>query len=175
MKVLTSEKSTSTDHQWLKCSMPSFPIPVSAAFHRVTGHFPDSSGRSSRATSLTSSDLFNPLGHSACCLIPTIQRSAFTADLFFGIQTLIAPDSSFRVGLPSSRCDGSRSPLLLLPRDRCHALALCRSVSCCPDELGWRTGAGHCQPREPLSTGRIEAASRHTSVASLCGMSAVGT
>jgi hypothetical protein len=70
------------------------------------------------------SDSFNPLGHSPCCLIPTIQRSAFTADLFFSIQPLIAADSSFRVGLPSAQCDGPRSPSPPLPRDRCHALPL---------------------------------------------------
>jgi hypothetical protein len=115
MRVLAFEKSASTDHQWLKCSITFFPI--SGAFDGVTGLFPDSSGRSPRATSLTSSDPFNPLGHSTCCLIPTIQRSAFTGDLFFSIQPLIADNSSFRVGLPSSRCDGPRSPSPPLPRD----------------------------------------------------------
>jgi hypothetical protein len=64
MKVLTFEKSASTDHQWLKWSMPSSPI--SGAFDGVTGLFTDSSGLSSRATSLTSSDPFNPLGHPPC-------------------------------------------------------------------------------------------------------------
>ena len=122
MKVLTSEKSASTDHAWLKCLMPSFPI--NGAFDGVTGLFPDSSERSSRSTSLTSSDPFNPLGHSTCCLIPTIQRSTFTADLFFNIQPLIAADSSFRVGLQLAQCDGPRSPSPPLPRDRCHALPL---------------------------------------------------
>jgi hypothetical protein len=76
MKVLTFEKSASNDHQWLKCPMPS--APIIGAFDGVTGLFTDSSGRYSRATSLTSSDPFNPRGHSPCCLIPTIQRSTFT-------------------------------------------------------------------------------------------------
>jgi hypothetical protein len=61
MKVLTFEKSPSTDHQWFKCSMPS--SPVSGAFDGVTGLFTDSSERSSRATSLTPSNPFNPFGH----------------------------------------------------------------------------------------------------------------
>jgi hypothetical protein len=73
----------SVDHECLKCSVPS--APINGAFDGVTGLFPDSSGRSSRATSLTSSDRFNPLRHSPCCLIPTIQRSTFTADLFFSL------------------------------------------------------------------------------------------
>jgi hypothetical protein len=99
--------------------MPFFPI--SGAFDGVTGLFTDSSGRSSRATSLTSSDPFDPLGHFPCCLIPMIQRSTFTADLFFNIQPLIAAKSSFRVGSPSAQCDAPRSPSPPLPRDRCHA------------------------------------------------------
>jgi hypothetical protein len=119
---MTFEKSTSADHQWVKCSMPSFPI--SGVFDGLNGRFPDSSGRSSRATSLTLSDLFNPLGHSPCCLIPTIQRSTFTTDLFFSIQSLIAANSSFRVGLPSAQCNAPRPPSPSLPRNRCHALPL---------------------------------------------------
>jgi hypothetical protein len=95
----TFEKSASTDHQWLKCSMPSSPI--SDAFEGVTCLFPDSSGRSYRATSLTSSDRFNPLGHSPCCLIPPTERSAFTANSSFNIQHLIDANFSFMVGLPS--------------------------------------------------------------------------
>jgi hypothetical protein len=88
--------------------------------------FPDSSGRSSHATSLTSSDLFNPVGHSPCCLISPIEHATFTftANSSFNIQHLIAANSSFRVRLPSSRCDGSRSPSPPLPRNRCHTLPL---------------------------------------------------
>jgi hypothetical protein len=103
--------------------MPFFPI--SGAFDGVTRLFPDSSGRSLRATSLTSPtspDPFNPLGYSSCCLIPTIQRSTFTADLFFSIQPLIAAKASFRVGSPSAQCDAPRSPSPPLPRVRCRAL-----------------------------------------------------
>jgi hypothetical protein len=66
MKVLTFKKSTAVDHQWVKYSVPSFPI--SGAFDGVTGLFPDSSERSSRATSLTSSDPFSPLCHSPAAL-----------------------------------------------------------------------------------------------------------
>jgi hypothetical protein len=164
MKVLTFEKSASADHQWLKCSMPYFPI--SGAFDGVTGLFPDSSGRSARATSLTSSDPFNPLGHSTCCLIPMSQRSAFTADLFFSIQPLIAAKPLFSVGLPSAQCDGPRSPSPPLPRDRYHALPL-RVV------LPKRAQAADAPV--PLSTGRIEAASRHTRIASVYGFSVVST
>jgi hypothetical protein len=120
MKVLTFIKSPSADHEWLKCSMPSFPI--SGVFDGLKGLFPDSSGRSSRATSPTSSDRFNPLRHSPCCLIPTIRCSTFTTDLCFSIQPLIAADSSFRIGFPSAQCDPARSPSPPLPRDRCHAL-----------------------------------------------------
>jgi hypothetical protein len=120
MKVLKSEKSTSADHEWLNYSIPS--VPINGAFDGVTGVFPDSSERSSRATSLTSSDSFNPLGYSSCCLIPTIQRSTFTADLFFNIQPLIAAQSSFRVGSPSAQCNAPRSPSPPLLHDRCHAL-----------------------------------------------------
>jgi hypothetical protein len=80
------------------------------------------SERSSRATSLTSSDTFNPLGHFPCCLIPTIQHSTFTTDLFFSIRPLIAVNSSFTVGLPSAQCDAPRSPWPPLLRDRCRAL-----------------------------------------------------
>jgi hypothetical protein len=93
MKGLTSEKSASTGHAWLKCSMPSFPI--GGAFDGVTGLFPDSSGPSS----LTSSDPFNPLGHSPCCLIPPIERSTFTTNSSFNIQRLITASSSFSVRL----------------------------------------------------------------------------
>jgi hypothetical protein len=85
MKVLTFEKSTSDDHQWVKCLMASFPIPISDAFHGVTGLFPDSSGRSSRATSPISSDRFNPLGHSPCCLIRSIEEATFTAESRFNV------------------------------------------------------------------------------------------
>jgi hypothetical protein len=104
--------------------MPSFPI--SGAFDGVTGLFSDYSGGSSRATSLTSSDLFNLLGHSPCCLIPPIQRSTFTfaTNSSFNIQHLIAANSSVRVGLPSSRCDGPRSLSPPLPRDQWHVLPL---------------------------------------------------
>jgi hypothetical protein len=102
--------------------MPFFPL--SGAFDGATGLLPDSSERSSRATSLTSSNLFNPLGHFPCCLIPTIQRSTFTIDLFFNIQPLIAANSSFRIGVPSAQCDTPRSPSPPLPRDRCHASPL---------------------------------------------------
>jgi hypothetical protein len=122
MKVLTFIKSISADHDWLKCLMPSFPI--SGVFDGLKGLFPDSSGRSSRGTSLTSSGRVNPLGHSPCCLIPTSQNSTFTTDLFFSIQPLIAADSLFRIGLPSAQCDAPRSPSPRLPRDRCHALPL---------------------------------------------------
>jgi hypothetical protein len=62
MKALISEKCASTHHESLKYSMPSFPI--NGAFDGVTGFFPDSSARSSRATLLTSAEPFNPLGHS---------------------------------------------------------------------------------------------------------------
>jgi hypothetical protein len=48
--------TTSTDHEWLKCSTHSSPI--SGAFDGVTGLFPDSSGPSAHTTSLTSSDPF---------------------------------------------------------------------------------------------------------------------
>jgi hypothetical protein len=123
MKVLTFEKSTSTDHQWFKCSMPSFPI--SRAFDAVTGLFPDSSERSSRAISLTSSDPANPLCHSPCCLIPRIQRSTFTTDLFFNIPPLIAANSLFRIGLPSAECNASRSPSPPLLCDQYPALPRC--------------------------------------------------
>jgi hypothetical protein len=45
----------------------------------------DSSGRFSRSASLTSSDLFNPLGHSPFCLIPPIERATFTPDSPFDV------------------------------------------------------------------------------------------
>jgi hypothetical protein len=102
--------------------MPYFPI--SGAFHSVTCLFSDSSGRSWRATSLISSDPFNLFGHPPCCLIQPIERSTFTVNSSFNIQRLIAANSSFSARLPSSRCDGPRSPSPLLPRDRCHALLL---------------------------------------------------
>jgi hypothetical protein len=90
MKVWTSEKSVLTDHQWLKCSVPSFLM--SGAFDNVTGFFPDSCGPSSRATWLTSSDPFNPLGHSPCCLIPPIEHATFTAKSPFSVLRLITAD-----------------------------------------------------------------------------------
>jgi hypothetical protein len=97
-------------------------FPISGAFAAVTGLFPDLSRWSSRANSLTLSDLFNPLGHSPYRLIPPIEPSTFTANSSFNIQRLISTNSWFRVGLPSSRCDGTRSLSPPLPHDRCHAL-----------------------------------------------------
>jgi hypothetical protein len=126
--------------------MPSFP--VSGAFDGVTGLFPDSSRRCPRTTSLTSSDPFNPVGHSSCCLIRPIERSTFTANSSFNIQRLIAANSWFRVGLPSSGCDGPRSPSPPLPHDRCHALPLRvvpskrAQAADAPAPLGWP--ASHC-------------------------------
>jgi hypothetical protein len=90
MKVATSPKAISTDYEWLKCSMPSFPI--SDAVDNVTKPFPDSSGRSPRATSLTSYDSFNPLGHSPCCLIPPIRHATFTVDSPFNFRGPITAD-----------------------------------------------------------------------------------
>jgi hypothetical protein len=86
--------------------------------------FPDSSGRSSLATSLTSSDPFNLVGHSPCYLIPSIEHSTITTNSSFNIRRLIAANSSFRVRLPPSRCNGPRSPSPFMPRDRYHALPL---------------------------------------------------
>jgi hypothetical protein len=79
---------------------------------------------------------------------------------------LIAANSSFRVGLPSPRCDGPRPPSPFLPRNRWHALPL-RVVR-----------SRRAQPAggpAPLSTGRIEVASRRTRITSVYGVSAVGT
>jgi hypothetical protein len=120
--------------------MPSFPI--SGDFDSVTGLFLDSSGQSSPGTSLTSPNLFNPLGHSTGCLIPAIQHSAFTADLFFSIQPLIAANSSF-----GSDCRRPNAMDEDRHRRLCPAIDAVRyrSVSFYPNEVGRRTGPRRCR------------------------------
>jgi hypothetical protein len=73
--------------------------------------------------------------------------------------------------LPSAQCDALRSPSPPLLRDRCHALPL-RALLSKPAQAA--DGPCSCR-RPPLSTGRIKAASRHTRIASVYGVSAIGT
>jgi hypothetical protein len=51
----------------------------------------------------------------------------------------------------------------------------CRSIWFYPNELRRRTGRAAAVPREPLSTGHIMIASRHTRIASVWAVSAAGT
>jgi hypothetical protein len=76
-----------------------------------------------------------------CCLIHIIEQATFTADSSFNIRRLIAANSSFRVGLPSSRCERSRSPSP--PLATLDAVRY-RSVWFYPNELRRRTGPRRC-------------------------------
>jgi hypothetical protein len=88
--------------------------PFKDAFGRVIALFFDSSGRCSRGTSVTS--LIQSTIHPACCSL-SIDHSTLAADSSFDIQRLISANSSFRVRLWLSRCNGPK-PVERNPQNR---------------------------------------------------------
>jgi hypothetical protein len=69
--------------------------PMSDAFDGITAFFPDSPGRCSRATRLTSSGSLSPLRHPPADLFRPINHSRFAADFCFDTGHLITANSSF--------------------------------------------------------------------------------